>query len=203
MERSSTAGETSTAPLPRYDKARLTGKLVRIWPYVRGQYPRDILYTCWSAMEREGMSQKVFHSSYWPSESPFDWRGDLTEFVTYFSQTNRLLQICQAIENEDLAGLIWFEDIVPQKRASCGIWFKRQYWGPLTLEASQICKDYAFYGLDIPKLYSFTPWPEAKRHAQKIGFEYVTSIPELVQAEEEAYPMNVLVAKRGEDNGRR
>lgn len=188
--------ESATSAVPKWDKARLTGQLVRVWPYARGMYARDMLYHCWALMENEGMAKKIFHSSFHPPECDVDWRGDLTEFVTYFSQPTRLLQICQHAQTQELAGMIWFEEIVAQCRASCGIIFAKKFWGPLTKEASRICMDYAFYALDIPALYSFTPWPEAKRHAQQIGFEYLTSIPEMVLWEEQRLPMHVLRAKR-------
>jgi len=179
METANLSTVSEPSHKPGYDISRLTGKLVKLWPYSRGLYPRDILYRVWAAMEQDNAAHLVFHGQQVPSDMIYTWRGDLTEFIKYFDQPTRLLVICECIEDKEIAGFIWFDDVVPGFRALANIFFRRKYYGQVSHEASILAKEYAFDGLGIKSLWAFTPWLWAAKHAESIGFEKIVVLPGL------------------------
>lgn len=181
-----------------FDVNRLAGTHVRLWPYARGWYPRDILYRCWLVMERDGATARVFHSSVSPPDIPYSQQGDLTEFVTLLADPRRVVLIVQAAATDDILGLIWFDDLIPQHRALCNIFMCKAAYGPAAEEASTLAAAYAFEHLQVPTLWAFTPWPVAVAHAKSIGFQVLAQLPGLVPG---GMPMCALKMERRSGDG--
>jgi hypothetical protein len=104
----------------------LTGQHVRLYPYQRGAFPREVLYACWRAVEDEGAAPRLFYAQLCADEAH---RGDLPEFIAYMTDPKRLVYIAQRLKDDSLAGLVWFDDIVPGYRAAANIFYRRRCWG--------------------------------------------------------------------------
>lgn len=162
------------------DAPQLTGQHVRLWPYVRGLYPRDLPYRLWAMLEAEGGGETLFYGQVTP-QTEVDTRGDLLEFCRSFDPSaGRYLLTVEAIATGELAGLWWFDDYVPKARACINVWMRRRYWGEPTQEACRLAIGYGFAVLDIPAIWAFTPWPMAQALAVRAGFTHVATLPGFV-----------------------
>lgn len=174
-----------------FDVSALDSPFCALRPYVRGHVARDALYWMWRAMEEDAAADKVFHGQL-PGNLPFSLRGDLPAFCAYFSEPGRLTAMVFPRPPEELAGFIWFDDLVPGFRANANLFFRRKYRGAVALEAGKLALRYAFEGLGLQELWAFTPWREAAGYARRLGFQPVATLPKIVQAGEQRADMQVL-----------
>jgi RimJ/RimL family protein N-acetyltransferase len=154
----------------------LTGKLVRLWPYQRGAYARDAIYALWRMVE----NSKAGHKLFWGSHDPDAIHSDLTAFCEFFDpirNPGRLLLMVQTIETNTLAGLIWFDDIIPKFRAFGSIFILPQYRGEASREAVHVALRFAFEVQEWQSVWGVTPWPEAAKLIEKAGFERLAILP--------------------------
>jgi RimJ/RimL family protein N-acetyltransferase len=155
----------------------LTGAHVRLWPWVRGLYGRDDLYHVWRLIEQEpGAVQKLFYTQQCADESQ---RGDLQTFCEYMS--SRLLLLAQSVTDQQLIGCVWFEDVVPDWRATISMFYRRTYWGTPAREATRLAVRYAFEVLQVPQVWGITPQRLALRHGLALGFTHLATLPGYVR----------------------
>lgn len=189
-----------------YDLEKLEGQYVRLWPYSRGYYPRDTLYHLWRLVEEDNAAPSLFHSQLCPIPTvPYEWRGDLVEFVKVFESESRILLIAQSVQKDEIAGFFWFDDVVSKFRASCNIFYRRRYWGHPAREASRLAIGYGFEFLEFKSVWAYTPWDHAAKHAEAVGFHPLISLPEMFQSQNsdgKLYPLHILRLTRQEwDHG--
>lgn len=166
----------------------LTGTHGQVWPYVRGAYPRDTLYLLWRLMEREAGGEKLFFSQ----QGGYDVRGDLTEFVRFFSESTRQLFIVQALEEpREVQGFVWLDDITPEHKAAINVFFRRKYWGAAAREAAELVIRYAFEVMKLSAVWAFTPWALAARMAQALAFEPVAVLPDFVRVDGQSHDVHI------------
>jgi len=148
-------------------------------PYVRGQFPRDVLAHLWSLMEAEGACATVFHTAVPVAGARYDTRGDLVDFVRLFEPAPPAVTLTLLVTEPDgaLAGLVWFSDLVPGRRAAIGIWYRHRAWGARARAATREACRLAFATLKVPAIWGYTPWYTAVRHGEAIGFTRVATLP--------------------------
>ena len=171
----------------------LTGRYVRLYPYQRGAFPREVLYACWRAVEDEGAARLLFYAQPVAQESE---RGDLTEFVSYFTDAKRVVYIVQNLKTDELAGMIWFDDIQPGYRAAANVFFRRRAWGAPALEGSRLALGHVFETLGVQSIWAYTPWKHAVRHATRAGMMPVALLPGFVRIDGVARDIHVLRLRR-------
>lgn len=154
----------------------LEGQYTRLYPYVRGYSTRDLLYLLWRSMEDEQGAGKLFYAQT-VVDTPHSMRGDLTEFISYFDDPKRLLLVVQNIKTDQLAGMLWFDDIVPAYRAAANCFYRRRSWGHPAREATRLGLGYIFETLALQSIWAYTPWPEAAKHAEAAGLHRVAVLP--------------------------
>lgn len=171
--------KSSTASASSLD--RLTGKTVRLWPYVPGVYGRDALYRVWKMMEDDGGTRQAF----WDETDP-ETGGDLASFIKAFDGTkNRLLLMVEGLDAKQLIGCIWFAEIAVGHQAFGSIWMHKMARGQRTLEACSLALRHAFESFQLRQVWSITPWPTAGMLCERLGYREVTRLPDF--------------CKRGED----
>ena len=182
-----------------YDLNRLKGKLVNVWPYARGYFAPDLPYQLWSAMAKEDALKLVFFEE--PvQETPIATHADLAFFTEYILNPQRIVLLITAVGSEELAGLIWFDGLIPHFRATGNYWMRRKYWGYPTFEASRIALDYVFNSLDLKSVWAYTPWLTSVKTTKRLGFDYVTALPESTFAAGKVRDMHVSVMRREKFN---
>lgn len=162
-------------------------------PYQRGAFPRDGLAHLWSLMEAEGACARVFHSAVETPGAAYDTRGDLVDFVRMLEPPPpaRTLTLIAAADGQ-VAGLVWFSDLVPGVRAAVNVWYRRRVWGAPARAATDAACRLAFAQLAIPALWAYTPWLPAVRHAEAVGFVRVAELPGYVRGADGLRPLWVL-----------
>lgn len=184
METSSTVLETS--------RDCFEGSLVKLYPYWRGAIRRTILIELWAIMEETNGGDIVFYSGQHP-ETPVARRGDPTEFIQYFSDEKRSLLIIQDKASEQIAGFTWFDDFIPDYRCMCGLFFRKNYRGKIAEEGAKLSIRYAHDILRVRDIWGFTPWVHARKFAEKIGMEWITTLPGLFKINDK--PADIYVTK--------
>lgn len=181
----------------------LTGKHVRLWPYSRGYYPRDMVWRIWSMVERERAVKTLFWGRFFGgNDLPVDPRGDLQDFVEIFSaKSNAILIIVTDAVKDEMAGVIWFDDIIPKYRATANIFMRQKYWGAAALEAGHLALRYLFGNFDIQYVWCFTPWKAAKVYAGSLGFKMKAVFDDYTIIEGKERDIFVLRLSRGEYHG--
>ena len=167
----------------------LSGQHVRLYPYVRGAFPRETLYALWRAVEDDGAAARLFYAQPALEESH---RGDLTEFIAYFTDPKRVLYIAQSLKTDQVAGMVWFDDIQVGHRAAANVFFRRRYWGAAAGEGSRLALDAAFETMGVAAIWAYTPWPHAVRHAERAGMREVAVLPEFICIEGRPHDLHVL-----------
>lgn len=151
---------------------------VRLWPYVRGAWSRDLLARLWDAIERQGAAPKLFYAQTCTEPTQ---RGDLAEFCAYFTDPRRTLLIAESTTRPgDLVGLFWFDDLVPGYRASGNVFYRRRYWGPVARSASRLGLAYGFTTLALQMIWAYTPWPEAASHCEAVGMRPMATLDRFI-----------------------
>lgn len=173
----------------------LSGNHVRLYPYQRGAFPRSLLYALWKAVEDDGASRLLFYAQPVTDEAQ---RGDLPEFVSYLTDAKRVLYIVQNLKTDQLAGMIWFDDIQPGYRAAANVFFRRRDWGAAALEGSRLALGHAFETFGWESIWAYTPWIHAVRHAKRAGMMPVALLPGFVRIDGAPRDIHVLRLKREE-----
>ena len=171
----------------------LSGQHVRLYPYQRGAFPREVLYACWRAVEDEGAARLLFYAQPCQEEAE---RGDLTEFVSYMTDPKRLVYIAQSLTTDALAGMVWFDDIQPNHRAAANVFFRRRAWGAPALEGSRLALGHVFDTLKVESIWAYTPWKHAVRHAERAGMMPVALLPGFVRIDGAPRDIHVLRIRR-------
>ena len=170
---------------PQEIEAILTGKHVKLYPYVRGHFPPEALYSLWHLMRSQGALSKIFYGPAYPADSPpYLMRGDLIEFVKTFEPVEanqRLLLIVQSMTNpEEIAGMVWFDDLIANHRAAGSVFYRRKFWGEPAREATRLAMAWAFAVLNVVACWAYTPWKTGRRHAEAVGMKCVATLPHYI-----------------------
>ena len=177
--------------------ALLTGKHLRLLPYVRGHWPPETLVVLWRMVRDEGAQGKIFFAG--PgSTTPFPTQGDLVHFIKFFDPeppVQRLLLIAHSAEN-DLAGLFWFDDFVPGHRVTGNVCYRRRYWGEPAREASRLALAYGFEVLGVRSIWAYSPWKTGIHHGEAVGMTQVATLPDFAMAGGQALDLAILRMRR-------
>lgn len=160
-------------------------------PYARSAY-RSILGVLWQLMEKEGATRKVFYAQQGPDVE----RGDLVEFINYFSDTKRHLLI--AVDETEPVGMVWFDLEIPGHRASVSIFYARKVWGERSRQATRDAFVWAFKAFGVPAIWGYTPHRTAVRHGLAAGAEIVSVLPEFAVVDGKPADVTILRVPREE-----
>lgn len=172
----------------------LTGQMVRLWPYAPGYFGGpDFLYTLWQRLRDDRAIDRVF----W-SHVPFEDSPQPTyEFFSGYMDKRALMLIVQDRTNGELAGMIWFDDIVLGHRASLNLWYPRRYWGAPAREATAMATRYAFKVHGWRHLFGLTPWKLAMRHGLALGWQAQT-VPNYALVRDQVRDLYILSLAQGD-----
>ena len=155
------------------DLSFLQGKHVRMWPYSRGEFPRDVLYRLWRATE--GLEDLIFFGSDDDNMSSYKRRGDLTEFMIYMAEPTRFVLIAEV--KDEIAGAFWIDQVKPRFSGAASYFYRRKFWGHAAREASSIGCRYGFEILELEQLWGMTPWMTSIKHARVQGAKLIATLP--------------------------
>ena len=172
---------------------RLTGERVKLWPYARGIYARDILYRLWRVVEDHEAASKMFCGS----QDEDILKGDLVSFVKYFDDPGRYLLIVTDLTGDDIAGCIWFDDLMPKFRAFGSVFMRQKYGGEGSMEAVRMALGYAYTVLEVESVWGVTPWRTAKQLCTRCGFEDVALLPAFARVNGLCHDVTILRHRRG------
>jgi RimJ/RimL family protein N-acetyltransferase len=148
---------------------------VRLLPYVRGAYPKDLLYRLWSLVAKDD----AFHQLFWGLHLEESKHGDLEHFCRYFAEdSGRMLFVVQSVNKDEIAGFIWLDDVIPGFRGLGSVCMAQAYRGKSALEAVRLFCDYSFHELGLQTIWGVTPWPAASGLITHAGFERMAELPE-------------------------
>jgi RimJ/RimL family protein N-acetyltransferase len=183
---SCTAG--AIADLPANPLDRYIGQQVRLWPYLRGSYPKDTLYRLWSVVQQAN----AFHHLFWGLHIDEAKHGDVEHFCRYFGEdSGRQLFIVQSMIKDEIAGFLWLDDLVPQVRAIGSIFMSPSYRGKPAIEAVRLFCDYSFTEIGMQAIWGVTPWPEAARLIMEVGFERIALLPAFASVQGIAHDVRI------------
>lgn len=144
--------------------------MVRVRPYIRERYDRDILYILWQLIEEHPEDwREIFWSDAedWPW--PEEWFGDLSYFIGYLTNPKDHKVIFFVIDEKEnrLIGFTWFNNI-NIKEATCdsNIWMHRAYRGARTIEAMEKSVKMMF-AAGIETIYGTTKNAKSRNNAIK------------------------------------
>ena len=173
----------------------MIGQHVRLHLFSRSSFPRQTLYTLWRYVEDAGAYRQLFYAQPVQDETE---RGDLIEFVNYFTDPKRIMFIAQSLKTNDVAGMVWFDDIQPGWKAAANIFFRRRYWGQPALEGTKLGLRQMFDTLKLESIWAYTPWKHAITHAERAGMIRVALLPGFVRIDGAPRDIHVLRVLRGE-----
>lgn len=167
------AQEQSSTP-----SAPLEGKYARLVPYHRGHFPRGYLGELWRVIEAEGAALDIFYSklAFPPSATPVDTRGDLEDFVAYFSSADRLIFHVESLDGE-FAGIFWLDEIITGHKATVNLFFRKAARGKLAFEAARLFRDFCCGPLGLTQLWGITPWKHSVALGRWVGLKTVATLP--------------------------
>lgn len=146
----------------------LIGEHVTLWPYVRSECARDLLYVFWNAVEQAGDWPRLL----WGDPA----KGDLTSWVQYISASYDPKILLFATDPQDaLAGLIWYHRI-RDGEAHGAVWVEPGHRGKASREIVKIGCRYMGEIFHIHTIWAETPWPEARNLIHRCGFEQVAAV---------------------------
>lgn len=147
----------------------LVGEHVRLWPYAPGFYGKDAIYRMWKCIEDDGS----MHSAFWD-----DAEGDLAGFVRAFDGVpGKLLVMVEHVAEQQLCGAIWLTNLVVGHQAFVSMWMRKEYRGPMALEAAKLFLPPIFRFYDLQQLWAVTPWPAAGAMCRRVGFKRWVVLP--------------------------
>ena len=173
--------------------ALLTGEQVQLFPYQRAVYGRDTLYWMWRMVEAEGTSATIFYTQGCAHEAE---RGDLVEFVRYFSDPLRHVLTVVRLSDRLPIGLVWFDRVADQRHGLIGVWYQR-HTTRLAREGTRLATRYAFEVLGFARLDGWTPWKPAVRHGLALGWQPVATLPQLITLDGTPHDVYVLRMEKG------
>ena len=169
---SSTVGEIAALPANWLD--RYVGTQVRLLPYLRGAYPKDVLYRLWALVQQAD----AFHQLFWGLHVDEGKHGDLEHFCRFFGEdTGRHLFIVQSVNTDEIAGFLWLDDVIPETRGIGSVFMAPGYRGRAAQEAVRLFCDYSFHELGLQAIWGVTPWPQAASLISEVGFERMAFLP--------------------------
>ncbi|MGI9298574.1 MAG: GNAT family N-acetyltransferase [Gammaproteobacteria bacterium] len=129
-------------------------------------------------VEEEGSSGQIFYSQHVVDES---WRGDLVEFVRYFGldSVKRNLLVMQCRASGRVMGMVWFDEIVPGYLGAIGLFYRKEYRGKASIEATKLACDYACDVFKYIRLVGFSPHKHALHHIVSCGWQHVCTVPKM------------------------
>lgn len=184
---------------PDQANALLTGEHVRLWPYIRGVWPRETPFKLWQMVEQEQASQRLF----WVDAVGMraNTVGDLHEFLAFLGTDRRLVLMAESLAHPgDLAGLFWFDDITEGHKAGAGVCYRRRYWGAPAREASRLALQYGFAAWDLEAIYAYTPFPVAQKHAEACGMTTIAELPRFIKFGEKYHTLYICRVLREESH---
>ncbi|MBI3937143.1 MAG: GNAT family N-acetyltransferase [Betaproteobacteria bacterium] len=190
----------STPSAPSSDAAsRLVGEHVRLWPYVRGYFPRHALYVLWQMMEAERAAPLLFYGRPGRADLPEATQGDLVDFIRCFEpqEGRRALLLVQGLRSGETEGMVWFDDFTPH-RCAINMFYRRRAWGTVAREGSRLACGYAFENFGVKSIWGYSPFPLAVRHAEAIGFRILAVLPRYAWVNGKAQDMSVGCLTRDE-----
>lgn len=165
---------------------------VQIWPYVRGEYPRDTMYKIWAMVEEAKAAEHLF----WGSQEPDAIKGDLTAVVKFFDDPNRVLLMVATEDNKDLIGFLWFDDFIPGLRCFGSVFIKPQYRGKLGNAGIIKACQYIFDMCEVQTIWGVTPWREARSAVMACGFQTVAQLRNFVRVGSEVLDAHIVKKER-------
>lgn len=160
---------------------------VRLLPYQRCLLGRNALALLWQMVEAEGNTGDIFYAQHCADES---LRGDVVEFITYFSSDTRQLLIAVRDAGEPF-GLVWFDAVPGQAYALMGLWYQR-HTTTMARAATAEAMTYALTVLGYEGLRGFTPHRTAVQHVLPLGWKKVATLPRFLQITGQARDVYVL-----------
>lgn len=167
---------------------QLTGEYVRLWPYARGYYAPDLLVSVCAQLNASGMAPRVFWEAATRAEQH---HVDLAWFLGYMHEVLPLL--VQDRTSGALVGLVWFTNFSKKHRANINLWYERKAWGKPAREGTALATRYAFALWDLRQIWGFTPWPEALKHGQALGYKHLTTLPDYACVLGEPHDLYILL----------
>lgn len=156
---------------------QLIGTQVRLWPYLKGVYARDIVGQVWLTIERSGDHGRLW----WGFQNPpLSHRMDLAAFAAFMSDPDRVVLIVTSPDSEQIFGIIWYDDIQPH-RCFGSIYMIPEARGKLALEACRMGAAYAHRDLKVEQIWAMTPWAEAGRLVLESGFQRIATLPDYAE----------------------
>jgi hypothetical protein len=166
----------------------LVGESVRLWPYAPGCYGKDALYRVWKAIEDDGAMAHAF----WD-----DPAGELGSFVRAFDGVaGKLLVMVEHVKDQQLGGLIWLTNLVVGHQAFVSMWMRKDYRGPVALEAAKLFLPPIFALYDLQQMWAVTPWAKAGAMCQRVGFKRWCLLPGYCQWEGQPKDVQLYRLKR-------
>src|SRR5690349_10415901 len=159
---------------------RHEGTICTVWPYLRGHFDRDFLYSLWTLIEAENDWPSILWE-HQESDTPISQHGDLVDWIHYMESLldPKALLIVQDNLSGRIAGLIWFHR---QKAESAhgAIWMSKKYRGQrIVREAVALGLEYAFYARNWKQVFAITPWPIARNLLKRCGFSQLAAVPDM------------------------
>lgn len=155
------------------------GEQVRLWPYARGVYARDVLYRLWLMVEES----KDMGNLFWGSQDPEAIRGDLPSFCKFFDDPNRVLIVVATPDGSDLIGFLFFDDFVTDYRCFGSVYIKPDYRGTETREAITMSCDLIFNKFHLEAIWGATLSKAAVLACRMVGFEQMATLPEFTRVD--------------------
>jgi hypothetical protein len=168
---------------------------VQIFPYVRGEYPRDTMYAIWRMVEEAKAAEHLF----WGSQEPDAIKGDLTAIVKFFDDQNRVLIMLSTEDGKDMIGFLWFDDFIPGLRCFGSVFIKPQYRGKVGNAGIVKACQYVFDVFHVKAIWGVTPWREARAAVMACGFQTVTVLKEFVKVGNEVLDAHIVKKERPSD----
>jgi len=160
------------------------------------------MYQIWAAMEKEDALKLVFYEKYAPDTTPISTHADLPFVMEYFCDPKKIIILVTG-DNDELAGVMWFDGIIPDFKLFASYWFRRKYWGHASREACKIGIDWVFNDLKIPAIWSVTPWLTSVKTTNTLGFEYLVALPDATLAGGKVRDLHISVLRKEAYYGRR
>lgn len=168
---------------------------IHIWPYVRGEYPRDTMATIWRMVEEAKAASHLF----WGSQEPDAIKGDLVAIAKFFDDPNRILVMLSTADHTDLIGFLWFDDFIPKLRCFGSVFIKPAYRGKIGNAGIVKACQYIFDAFDVQTIWGITPWREARSAVMACGFQTVTVLKSFVKVGDEVLDAHVVKKERPND----
>lgn len=168
---------------------------VQLFPYLRGEYPRDTMYKIWHMVEEAKASSHLF----WGSQDPDAIKGDLTAICRFFDDPGRALIMLATEDNKDLIGFLWFDDFIPGLRCFGSVFIRPQYRGKVGNAGIVKACQYVFDVLNVQAIWGITPWREARSAVVACGFQQVTVLKAFTKVGDEVLDAHVVKKERPHD----